>query len=40
VDEETNFKIIETFLETVFASEERFIRRINKIKKYEKTKLC
>jgi len=39
VDEETNFKIIETFLETVFASEERFIRRINKIKKYEKTKL-
>jgi len=39
VDEETNFKIIEIFLETVFASEERFIRRINKIKKYEKTKL-
>jgi len=36
VDEEINFKIIETFLETVFASEERFIRRINKIKKYEK----
>lgn len=39
VDEETNFKIIETFLETVFASEEKFIRRINKIKKYEKAKL-
>ena len=39
VDEETNFKIIKTFLETVFASEERFIRRINKIKKYEKAKL-
>ena len=39
VDEETNFKIVETFLETVFASEERFIRRINKIKKYEKAKL-
>ncbi|MFA6184691.1 MAG: RpiB/LacA/LacB family sugar-phosphate isomerase [Candidatus Shapirobacteria bacterium] len=39
VDEETNFRIIEIFLETVFASEERFIRRINKIKKYEKTKL-
>ena len=38
VDEETNFKIIETFLGTVFASEERFIRRINKIKKYEKAK--
>ena len=39
VDEETNFKIIKTFLETVFSSEERFIRRINKIKKYEKAKL-
>ncbi|MDD4135620.1 MAG: RpiB/LacA/LacB family sugar-phosphate isomerase [Candidatus Shapirobacteria bacterium] len=39
VDEETNFKIIETFLETVFASEEKYIRRINKIKKYEKAKL-
>ena len=39
IDEETNFQIIETFLDTVFASEERFIRRINKIKKYEKTKL-
>ncbi|MDD2483389.1 MAG: RpiB/LacA/LacB family sugar-phosphate isomerase [Candidatus Shapirobacteria bacterium] len=39
VDEEINFKIIETFLETVFASEEKYIRRINKIKKYEKAKL-
>jgi len=39
IDEETNFKIIKTFLETVFACEERFIRRINKIKKYEKAKL-
>ncbi len=40
VDEENNYKIIETFLESVFASEERFIRRINKIKKYEEAKLC
>ena len=39
VDEETNLEIVNSFLETVFASEERFIRRINKIKKYEKTKL-
>jgi ribose 5-phosphate isomerase B len=37
VDEETNKLIAETFLETVFSSEERFIRRINKIKKYETT---
>ncbi len=39
VDEETNLEIVNSFLETVFASEERFIRRINKIKKYEQTKL-
>jgi len=39
VEEETNLEIVKSFLETVFASEERFIRRINKIKKYEKTKL-
>lgn len=35
VDEETNRKIVETFLETVFGSEERYIRRINQIKNYE-----
>ncbi len=39
VDEEINLEIVNSFLETVFASEERFIRRINKIKKYEKTKI-
>lgn len=39
IDEETNLEIVKSFLETVFASEERFIRRINKIKKYEKAKL-
>lgn len=39
IDEEKNMEIVKTFLETVFASEERFIRRINKIKKYEKAKL-
>lgn len=35
VPEEDNLEIIETFLETVFGSEEKYIRRINKIKKYE-----
>ena len=39
VNEEENLEIIKTFLETVFSSEERFIRRINKIKEYERTKL-
>ncbi|MDD4027127.1 MAG: RpiB/LacA/LacB family sugar-phosphate isomerase [Candidatus Shapirobacteria bacterium] len=39
IDEETNLEIAKTFLETVFSSEERFIRRINKIKEYERTKL-
>ncbi len=39
VSEEINLEIIKIFLETVFSSEERFIERINKIKKYEKTKL-
>jgi ribose 5-phosphate isomerase B len=39
VDEETNFKIVKMFLETVFSSEEKHIRRINIIKNYEKAKL-
>ncbi|MCL4384119.1 RpiB/LacA/LacB family sugar-phosphate isomerase [Patescibacteria group bacterium] len=34
-DEELNMAIIRTFLETTFSSEERFIRRIKKIKTYE-----
>ena len=34
-DEETNMAIARIFLETVFSSEERFVRRITKIKKYE-----
>ena len=40
VDEETNLEIVKTFLETVFSSEERFIRRINKIKEYERANFC
>ena len=39
VSDDENMEIIEAFLGAVFASEERFIRRINKIKKYEKAKL-
>jgi len=39
INEEENFEIAKTFLETVFSSEERFIRRINKIKEYERVKL-
>ena len=39
IDKETNFEIIRIFMSTVFASEERFIERINKIEKYERTKL-
>lgn len=39
VDKETNFEIIRTFMSTVFASEVRFIERINKIEKYERIKL-
>jgi ribose 5-phosphate isomerase B len=35
VDEETNQKIIETFLETIFSGDERYFRRLNKIKSYE-----
>jgi len=39
VDEENNLKIVKTFLKTIFSSEERFIRRINKIKEYERTQI-
>lgn len=39
MSDDENMEIIDAFLGAVFASEERFIRRINKIKKYEKTKL-
>ena len=35
VNEEENQLIVKTFLETPFGSEERYIRRINKIKTYE-----
>jgi len=35
VSEDDNMEIVTTFLETPFGSEERFIRRINKIKEYE-----
>lgn len=35
VSEEDNQKIIKTFLETIFSSDERHIRRINKIAEYE-----
>lgn len=39
VDEEKNLEIAQVFLETVFSSEEKYIRRINQIKNYEKSKL-
>ena len=35
IDDEENIKITKEFLKAVFMAEERFIRRINKIKKYE-----
>jgi ribose 5-phosphate isomerase B len=38
VSEEDNQKIVETFLKTLFSSEERHIRRINQIKDYESKK--
>ena len=39
VSEDDNLEIVKTFLETIFSSDERFIRRINKIKEYERVKL-
>lgn len=39
VSEEDNLEIAKIFLETIFSSDERFIRRINKIKEYERVKL-
>lgn len=39
VDQETNLKIVKIFLETLFSSEEKYIRRIQAIKKYEDTKI-
>jgi len=35
VSDEENIKIIYKFLNTVFAAEERYIRRINKVNQYE-----
>lgn len=35
VGEDENIEIVEEFLKAVFAPEERFIRRLQKIKKYE-----
>lgn len=35
VGDEDNIGIVKTFLETTFSSEERHIKRINKIKEYE-----
>jgi len=39
VDEKLNLKIVKEFLEAVFSSDERYIRRILKIKKYETAKI-
>ena len=39
VNDEDNLEIVTEFLEAIFMTEERFIRRINKIKKYEKLKI-
>lgn len=39
VNDEDNLEIAKEFLEAIFMTEERFIRRINKIKKYEATKI-
>ena len=38
VDQEINLKIVKIFLDTLFSSDERHIRRIQMIKKYENTK--
>ena len=39
VNDEDNLEIVAEFLEAIFMTEERFIRRINKIKKYETAKI-
>jgi len=38
VSEEDNIKIVRTFVNSTFVAEERHVRRINKIKKYESDK--
>ncbi len=35
VSEDNNLEIVKEFLNAIFMTEERFIRRVNKIKKYE-----
>ncbi len=35
VSEEDNMEIVKTFVNSIFVAEERHVRRINKIKKYE-----
>lgn len=39
VNDEDNLEIVTEFLEAIFMTEERFIRRINKIKSYENSKI-
>ena len=39
VNDDDNLEIVTEFLEAIFMPEERFIRRLNKIKKYEKLKI-
>ena len=39
VNDEDNLEVVTEFLEAIFMTEERFIRRINKIKTYEKLKI-
>lgn len=38
IDEDENIKIVKSFIDNQFVAEERHIRRINKIKKYEALK--
>lgn len=40
VSVEENKEIIKVFLETLFSSEERYLNRVLKIKKYEREKCC